>query len=126
MQLYGFTQNPRFFIPQKNEHHFVPNVHIPKSYVKHIKHKVRNDYSMYYQNQSGFRAGTCTPFYWYDLQLDKNTQLLLHPVAATDITLLNNKTTEDLLLEINELVDSVKLINGNFYFLSSCNDIRPQ
>lgn len=126
MQLYGFIQNPRFFIPQKNEHHFVPNVHIPKSYVKLIKHKVRNDYSMYYQNQPGFRAGTCTPFYWYDLQLDKNTQLLLHPIAATDITLLNNKTTEDLLLQINELIDSVKLVNGNFYFLSSCNDIRPQ
>ncbi|TKC56880.1 hypothetical protein FBD94_22025 [Pedobacter hiemivivus] len=126
MQHYGFVQNPRFFIPQKNEHHIGSNIHIPKSYVKLIKHKVQNDYSMYYHNHPGFRAGTCSPFYWYDLQLDKNTQLLLHPVAATDIALLNNKTREDLLLQINELIDSVKLVNGNFYFLSSCNDIRPQ
>lgn len=126
MQQYGFVQNPGFSIPQKNEHHFNQNIHIPKSYVKLIKHKVQNDYSMCYYNHPGFRAGTCTPFYWYDLQLDKNTQLLLHPVAATDIALLNNKTREDLLLQINELIDSVKLVNGNFYFLSSCNDIRPQ
>ncbi|WEK19609.1 MAG: hypothetical protein P0Y49_00375 [Candidatus Pedobacter colombiensis] len=126
MEQYGFVQNSRFFIPQKNEHHFEPNIQIPKSYVKLTKHKARNDYSMHYPNYSGFRAGTCTPFYWYDLQLDTNTQLLLHPVAATDITLLSNKTREDLLLQINELIDSVKLVNGNFYFLSLCNDIRPQ
>jgi hypothetical protein len=126
MQRHKLIQkNPALMPNQVNGHHLDANMQIPKSYVKLTKNKISNDYSMYYSNKPGFRAGTCIPFHWYDLQLEKVTQLLLHPVAATDLTLLNNKTDE-LLLQINELIDHVKLVNGDFYFLSLCNDIRPQ
>jgi len=126
MQRHKQAQKPRMLMPiQTNEHHSDANMRIPKSYVKLTKSKTKYDYSMYYSKHPGFRAGTCVPFYWYDLQLEKVTQLLLHPVAATDAALLNNKTTE-LLLQINELIDHVKLVNGDFYFLSLCNDIRTQ
>lgn len=126
MQRSGQAKNPRMLMPdQTAEHHFDASFSIPKSYVKLTKSNTKNDYSIHYQKHPGFRAGTCTAFYWYDLQLEKMTQLLLHPVAATDLALLNNKTNE-LLLKINELIDNVKLVNGDFYFLSLCDDIRPK
>lgn len=126
MQRQQQAQKLRVLMPnQVNEHHFDANMQIPKSYVKLTKSKTSNDYSMCYRNNRGFRAGTCSPFYWYDLQLEKVSQLLVHPVAVTDLALLNNKKDE-LLLQINELIDHVKLVNGDFYFLSLCNDIRPQ
>lgn len=126
MRKYEQAHTPRMLIPAlANEHHSDANMRMPKSYVKLTKNKIKNDYSMYYAKHPGFRAGTCSPFYWYDLQLEKNTRLLLHPVASTDTALLHNKKDE-LLLQINELIDNVKLVNGDFYFLSLCNDIRTQ
>ncbi|SMD05263.1 DUF7033 domain-containing protein [Pedobacter nyackensis] len=127
MKRFGFIQKPGFSIPNlQGKHHFDAKMKMPKSYIKLANTIAKNDYSMYYNDYPGFRAGTSIPFYWYDLQLEKKTQLLLHPVAATDIALLNNKTSQELLLQINELIDSVKLVNGDFYFLSLYNDIRPQ
>lgn len=109
-----------------HNNHFIPQLQIPKSYIKLLKNAAKSDYSMYYPDFPGFRAGTCTPFYWYDLQLEKKTQLLLHPVVTTDLNLLKNKTPEALLLQMNELVSSAKLVNGDLFFLSLSNDIRPQ
>ena len=127
MQRFGLIQKPGLSIPNlQGKHHFDAKMKMPKSYIKLANTIAKNDYSMYYDNFPGFRAGTSIPFYWYDLQLEKKTQLLLHPVAATDIALLSNKTRQELLLQINELIDSVKLVNGDFYFLSLYNDIRPQ
>ncbi len=123
----NLSQTPALHISAKdNDHHFISELHIPKSYIKLTKNTVKRDYSMYYPDFSGFRSGTCTPFYWYDLQLEKKTQLLLLPVVTSDINLLKNKTTKALLLQMNELVSSVKLVNGNLYFLSLSNDIRPE
>jgi hypothetical protein len=109
-----------------NNQHFIAQLQIPKSYIKLMKNIVKSDYSMCYPDFSGFRAGTCTSFYWYDLQLEKKTRLLLHPVVTTDLNLLKNKTPEALLLQMNELISGTKLVNGDLYFLSLSNDIRPQ
>lgn len=127
MQRYDSIKNPNLSIPETTtDHHYMAELRIPKSYIKLGKLRARNDYSMYYPGHPGFRAGTCTPFFWYDLQMEKKTRLLLHPVVLADIDLLKNKTTEALLLQMNELISSVKLVNGDFYFLSLCDDIRPQ
>ena len=124
MQQDGFIQNGQIFIPSTSGgHHLDAAMELPSSYIKLAKNNSGEDYSMHYSYHPGFRAGTCTPFQWYDLQLEKVTRLKVNPVAATDEALLNNKSTDALLLELNELLDSVKLVNGHFYFLSLCNDI---
>ena len=124
MQQDGFLQNGQVFIPSPNGgHHLDTAMELPSSYIKLAKNSPGEDYSMHYSHHPGFRAGTCTPFQWYDLQLEKVTRLKLNPVAATDEALLSNKNVDALLLQLNELLDSVKLVNGHFYFLSLCNDI---
>jgi hypothetical protein len=91
----------------------------PKSYLHLIKNGATKDYRMGYPNTIGFRAGTCTPFLWYDLQLEKTTHLLVHPVAINDEILKQNRTfnIEDVLGKWGRMIENVKLLNGHFYLL---------
>ena len=50
------------------------------------------DHSIGFSDRIGFRAGTCTPFPWYDLDLEEETSLMLHPFAAMDSALANSTT----------------------------------
>lgn len=104
------------------------NVCLPHTYLHLIKIGITKDYSMGYERAIGFKAGTCTPFLWYDLQLEKTTHLLLHPVAATEKNLFPDKQTkaEAAIEKLHTLIENVKLVNGQFYFLSLQQDIQPK
>lgn len=91
----------------------------PKTYLQLLKIGITNDYTMGYANDVGFRAGTCTPFLWYNLAVEKETQLKIHPFAVMDITLqkylkLNPVQAK---IAIAQLLANVKLVNGTFYSL---------
>lgn len=50
---------------------------------------IKNEHSMGYADAIGWRAGTNLPFYWYDLEREEATGLIVHPFAAMDVTLKN-------------------------------------
>jgi hypothetical protein len=116
-----FGQEPTFF------HNSICNIdqacdgdiELPDSYLKSIRVGANNDYRMGYSHTPGFRAGTCTPFYWYDLQLEKTTHLLIHPVAINDAGLRLDKPINVLttIQQWQNLVDTVKMLEGSFYML---------
>lgn len=92
---------------------------LPGSYLELLKNGVANDYRMGYADTPGFRAGTCTPFLWYDLQLEKTTHLRVHPIAVNDIVLGRERTfnTDTTLNKWGSLINHVKLLNGHFYIV---------
>ena len=94
-------------------------LHLPKTYLQLIKAGINHDYTMGYASQVGFRAGTCTPFFWYDLQLEKQSHLKVHPFAVMDATLLKylKLLPNQANLLIKELIESVKMVDGTFYSL---------
>lgn len=95
--------------------HFL-KIHLPRTYLKLIKAGINHDYSMGYASQVGFRAGTCTSFFWYDLQLEKQSHLKIHPFAVMDVTLqqyLKLNPTQAI-QKIEELLASTKLVDGTF------------
>ena len=51
----------------KSRFHFL-RFKYPDSCKNLISNEIYNDYSMGYSDLAGFRAGTCTPFYFYDLE----------------------------------------------------------
>lgn len=85
----------------------------PICYLNLLNSSVISDYSMGYAETPGFRAGTCTPFSWYDLQLEKVTPLNVKSYCLTDSALkqLNSMEAREV---IERLVSSVKFVNGTF------------
>jgi len=64
----------------------------------------------------GFRAGTCTPYAWYDLERERATALIIHPFAVMDNTLREKlKLDPDAAVEAaRAIIDSVKRVRGTF------------
>ncbi|HTM97533.1 MAG TPA: polysaccharide deacetylase family protein [Pedobacter sp.] len=93
--------------------HFL-KLHLPHTYLKLIKAGINHDYSMGYASQVGFKAGTCTPFFWYDLQLEKQAHLKVHPFAVMDVTLQQylSLSPEMAMQKIDQLIASVKMVDG--------------
>ena len=71
---------------------------------------------MGYPNVVGFRASTCTPFYFYDLDFEIQTPLKIFPIAFTDIALKEHLELSNIesLSKILALKAAVKEVNGTF------------
>lgn len=50
---------------------------------------IRDDYTIGYAEQPGFRCGTCHPFPLYDLENDRATDIIEHPLIVMDGSLLD-------------------------------------
>ena len=101
-------------------------ISLPASYLKLLKYEVTKDYRMGYTKTPGFRAGTCTPFFWYDLQLEKTTHLLVHPVVINDLSLPDrNIHAKEVLYKWKDILDTVKLLEGHYYMVWHQNHFAP-
>lgn len=59
---------------------------LPETYRALIRTGITDDHSMGYGAVNGFRASTCTPFRWYDLEEERSTGLVVHPFCFMDAT----------------------------------------
>ncbi len=77
---------------------------------------ILEDHSLGFSDRIGFRAGTCTPFRWYDLQQERVSDLVLHPFAAMDSALhdhmgMRPKEAAAAMLDMSR---AVRAVNGTF------------
>jgi len=94
---------------------------LPFTYRSLIELEIERDYSMFFYDQIGFRASTCTPFLFYDLDNEIKTPLTIHPVIGKSLTLfLSNES--DIEGRISSLLKEVRKVNGTFSFLLSNRD----
>lgn len=98
--------------------HFL-RISFPLTYRNLIEAGIQNDYSMGYAARCGFRAGTCTPFRFYDLDFEAETQLVIHPFTYMEGTLVDymKLRTKEAKKKIRELMAAVKEVNGTFISL---------
>ena len=56
------------------------------------------------------------PFYWYDLQLETATSLVVHPFQIMDVTLKEylHLTPEQAKVSISEMIKTIRSVNGTF------------
>ena len=102
----------------RSRQHFL-KLDLPTTYRRLIDLGIREDYTMGYASQVGFRAGTSLPFYFYDLDMEIQTQLLVHPFAVMDGTLNEymGLQVDDAQYLVKELIDRVKEVSGTFISL---------
>lgn len=94
-------------------------VQIPNTYSDFADLGIRRDYSMGYTHYPGFRAGTCTPFNFYNIHLELMHPVKVYPFAIQDYSLLKEKSVLDCLKRMRELYSEVKSVNGEFRVLFS-------
>lgn len=103
---------------QHSRQHFL-RFRLPETY-RHLRDNgITHDYSMGYADAVGWRAGTNLPFFWYDLEREEATGLMVHPFAAMDVTLKNylGLGPEDARREVLELAGLVQPFGGEFMLL---------
>ncbi len=102
----------------KSRQHFL-KVLLPTTYRNLINLDITDDYSMGFAAQPGFRASICNSFNFYDLDLDVETKLRIHPFTLMDGTLRDYMEVEatDAIKFIKSLIDEVKAVNGTFVSL---------
>ncbi|WP_108807706.1 DUF7033 domain-containing protein [Aquimarina spinulae] len=90
-------------------------IKLPEAYRNFIELEIGEDYSMGYPKQSGFRAGTCSPFMFYDLDYEVQTPLVVYSFCFASQG--DREDINDLMSarkEISIYIDKVKKVNGIF------------
>jgi len=114
LRLEGIINSPI----QRSRQHYL-RFSLPETYQNLIDLEVEEDYSMGYASNVGFRASTCTPFYFYDLDFEIQTPLKVFPFALMDTTLNDymKLTPKQSLGRIRDIKNEVKAVNGTFITL---------
>lgn len=102
----------------RSRQHFL-RVKLPETYQNLIDLEITEDHSMGYAKELGFRASTCTPFYFYDLDFEIQTPLKIFPFAVMDATLNDYQGHVPAVasVKIKELKEEVKNVKGTFITL---------
>ncbi|MFA5418514.1 MAG: polysaccharide deacetylase family protein [Bacteroidales bacterium] len=92
---------------------------LPHTYRNLIEADISDDYTMGYAALPGFRAGICDSYHFYDLDLEMETKLRIHPFMVMDGTLCDymKLTPADAIAQIEALIEEVRKVNGTFISL---------
>ncbi len=87
-------------------------LNLPTTYRNLIEQEVTTDYSMGYLNHAGFRAGTCSPFFFYDLEYEIQTPLKIIPFCMSENAFLGFKSAFKAEEAASKIVTDVLNVNG--------------
>ncbi|SRX74620.1 DUF7033 domain-containing protein [Aequorivita antarctica] len=96
-------------------------VNLPDIYRHLVELEVKRDFTMVFRDTVGFRAGTCTPFLFYDLDYEIKTPLIIHPSAMTTLA-FQKKYASDIEKTVNNTIAAVEKVNGTFTMIFSNKD----
>lgn len=94
---------------------------LPDIYRNLVELEVAKDFTMGYEDIIGFRAGTCTPFLFYDLDYEIRTPLVIQPIAMSTKA-FEDKYASDIKKTISQIIENVKIVNGTFSMVFSNRD----
>lgn len=89
-------------------------VDVPETYRNLVSAEFTDDFTMGYTHEIGFRAGTCTSFPFYDIPLEVQQPIRIHPFALHDYSLLTAKKETEITEKIALIYTQVKKVNGSF------------
>ncbi len=96
-------------------------VSLPENYRNLVELEIERDFTMVFEDNVGFRAGSCTPFLFYDLDYEIVTPLIIHPIALTTKSLHKKRDTKRVKI-VNNIKNSVENVNGTFSIIFTNRD----
>ncbi|MGB0788866.1 MAG: hypothetical protein ACPGQR_04960, partial [Marinirhabdus sp.] len=100
-------------------------VQLPGLYRNLVELEVKQDFTLYYRDTPGFRAGTCTPFLFYDLDFEIKTPLIVQPISLCS-TISETENTEGVSKIFNTLQNEVKIVGGTLAVVFSNKDFADR
>ncbi len=87
---------------------------LPETYRLLIENDIKEDYSMGYGSINGFRASITSPFYWYNLKKDEQTDLMIYPFCYMEANSFFEQgyTATQAAEELQEYYDTVESVKG--------------
>jgi hypothetical protein len=101
-----------------SRNHFL-RIRLPETFEELSLVGIDEDFSLAYAKINGFRAGTALPHFFYSLDQDNVTCLLLHPTIMMDTTFIVHEKIlpEEALKKIKILVDACYQSGGDYLSL---------
>ena len=99
-------------------------VNLPDIYRHLVELEVKRDFTMVFRDTIGWRAGTCTPFLFYDLDYEIKSPLVIHPSAMTTLA-FQKKYAADIEKVVTNMLKTVADVNGHFTMIFSNKDFSP-
>ena len=102
----------------RSRQHFL-KLSLPETYRNLIEADIHEDYTMGFAGDLGFRAGTCTPYPFYDLDEEVECKLTIYPFQLMEATFKYylKVSPEKALEHLKPIIDEVKAVNGTFISL---------
>lgn len=100
-------------------------VNLPDIYRNLIELQVKRDFTMVFRDTVGFRAGTCTPFLFYDLDYEIKTPLIIHPATMTTFA-FQQRYSADIEKTVSSFLLEVEKVNGTFTMIFSNADFSSE
>lgn len=99
----------------RSRQHFL-RMRLPDTYRQLEQIGIHEEHSMGLADRSGFRAGTCTPYPFFDLMADAPMALMVHPFMVMDSTLCYKMKLQpqEAVVEACRMVDAVRNVQGRF------------
>lgn len=96
-------------------------LNFPEFYVSLEKTIIQKDYSMGYAKHIGFRAGTCSPFLFYDLNLEQASPVKIHPYFLSSQVLSHTDMNQ-----IKHIITKLKTYNITYNLLFNNSDFTEE
>lgn len=92
---------------------------LPETFRRLIDSGIGFDFSMGYGSINGFRASVATPFYWYDLETESRTNLLLFPFCFMEANSFyeQHDSPQKALADMKHYYKVVREVNGTFIMI---------
>jgi len=97
-----------------NRQHYL-RLRFPETYENLVHYKIKEDYTMGYAQEMGFRASIATPFYWFNLRKNEATDLLVYPFQIMDVTLnvYQQLSPEAAITKAQKIIHQTQKVNGH-------------
>jgi hypothetical protein len=94
-------------------------VFVPHTYRDLVEAEFTDDYSLGYTHHVGFRAGTSVPFSFYDINLEVQQPIKVHPFAICDYALRKFKKPQEVFAKLDAMYQQTKRAKGNLVMVFS-------